>query len=181
MSVEEPQPGAESDSALSFSCTSASAAPYPQAPQEQYSCVICLSVPSTQHTGSRRWAVAGFCGTEWKLPSLTQCSHIIAVHGFAHIHIPAAHPSVCLMHILTATWTHMPVGVTKAQVTYIQRKEIKRAPALTDFTDTHLGLGQDNSIQSSPSLSFCSPVHTAGLRLRDCVLCIHLGGRPQTM
>lgn len=122
--MEEPQPKAGSDWELTFSCTSASTAPHPRAPQEQHSRVIPLSVPSTQLTGSRRRAVAGFCGIEWKLPSLTQCHHTFAVHGFAHMHIPPTRPSVCLMHILTATWTHMSVNITKAQAAYIQRKEI---------------------------------------------------------
>lgn len=41
--------------------------------------------------------MAGLCGIEWKLPSLTQCNHTFAAQGFAHTHIPPTHPSVCLM------------------------------------------------------------------------------------
>lgn len=79
--------------------------------------------------------MAGFCGIEWKLPSLTQRSYISAVHGFAHTHIPATCPSVCLMHTLTATWTH----VTKAQAAHTQQKEISRtaAPTLSLTSQTH--------------------------------------------
>lgn len=68
--------------------------------------------------------MAGFCGIEWKLPIFTQCNHISAVHGFAHVHIPATLLAACLMHILTATWTHTSVNVAKAQVACTQRKEI---------------------------------------------------------
>lgn len=122
--MEEPQPRAGSNRELTFSRTSASTAPHPGAPQEQHPRVIPLAVPSTQLTGSGRRAVAGFCGIEWKLPSLTPCHHTSAVHGFAHMHIPPTRPSVRLMHRLTATLTHTSVHITKAQAADIQREEI---------------------------------------------------------
>lgn len=130
--------------------------------------------------------MAGFCGIERKLPSLTQCNHTCVAQGFAQNTYPCYTP-VCLSHAHTCCSLDMRAwgrhkGTCSGHPT--KRNLMHNSCHLfTDVTDTHLGLrpqprplGQNRGGPVPGVFAFTRP----HCRLAPCVFVHPLGGQPQS-
>lgn len=125
---------AGSDRELSFSCTSASAAPHLPPPQEQHSCVVGPSVPSTQDTEGRSWQ--DFVESSGNCPASPNALTLLLHEACAHTY-PSDAP--CLVHAL-------PPGHAYPRMS--QRPSHRAHSRSPFFTASHTYLG----LRPSPGL-----------------------------
>lgn len=94
VSVEEPQPGAGSDSACFLLHLSFSSILSPSSSETELLCHLSLCFQHPAHS-SRRWAVAGFCGTKRNCPASPNAVTSL-LYMALHTRISLLHARLCV-------------------------------------------------------------------------------------